>query len=138
MSGLMAKRILVLEDEVLLALDAAETLEELGVVVIGPVHRVEAALALLERERPDAALLDVNINGSTSAEVARRLAAEGIPFVLATGYGDQSGISGQVTVIDKPYNRTQLRAAFLQIFGDAGRDPALLADLASGLTPHNG
>ena len=126
MSGLTGKRILVLEDEVLLALDAAETLEELGVVVIGPVHRVEAALALLDHERPDAALLDVNINGSTSAEVATRLAAENIPFVLATGYGDQSGISGQVTVIDKPYNRTQLRAAFLQIFGDAGRDPALL------------
>lgn len=126
MSGLTAKRILVLEDEVLLALDAAETLEELGAVVVGPVHRVDAALALLDRERPDAALLDVNINGDTSAAVASRLVEESIPFVLATGYGSQSGISGHVAVIDKPYNRSQLQAAFLAIFSGEASNAGVL------------
>ena len=116
MGDLKAKRILVLEDEVLLAIEAAEALEELGAMVIGPAHRVEAAMALLDTERPDAALLDVNINGSTSAAVARRLLDAKIPFVLATGYGDKSGISGQLAVIDKPYNRSQIRAAFAGMF----------------------
>jgi CheY-like chemotaxis protein len=112
MGELTAMRILVLEDEVLLAIEAAEALEELGAVVIGPAHRVEAAMALLDAERPDAALLDVNINGSTSAAVARRLLEANVPFVLATGYGGQSGISGQLAVIDKPYTRSQIRTAF--------------------------
>ena len=58
MSGIEGKRILVLEDDVLLALDAADALEAGGAIVLGPVHRVSAALALLEKERPDAALLD--------------------------------------------------------------------------------
>ena len=54
-------RILVLEDDVILALDATEALEEIGVMVIGPAHRVSTAMALLDAERPDAAMLDVNI-----------------------------------------------------------------------------
>ena len=58
-------------------------------------------------------LLDVNIVGSTSAEVARRLVRDRIPFVLATGYGDQNGIDGSRAVIDKPYNRQQIQSAFV-------------------------
>ena len=110
------KRILVLEDEVLLALEASDTLEELGAIIVGPVHRVEAAMALLDGVRPDAALLDVNIAGTTSASVAERLARDNIPFVLATGYGSRTEIAGGRTIIDKPYNRRQLQAAFREIF----------------------
>jgi DNA-binding LytR/AlgR family response regulator len=69
-------------------------------------------MALLDRELPDAALLDVNINGTTSAAVAQRLKDAEVPFVLATGYGDRSGITGQFAVIDKPYNRSQIQAVF--------------------------
>jgi CheY-like chemotaxis protein len=123
MSELAAKRILVLEDEILLAIEAAETLEELGAVVIGPVHRVEAAMALLDMERPDAALLDVNINGSTSAPVAQRLRQAEVPFVLATGYGNQSGITGQYAVIDKPYNPRQIQTVFTQMLSYSTSPP---------------
>ena len=115
MDTLATKRILVLEDEVLLAIEATETLEELGATVIGPAHRIESAMALLDRERPDAALLDVNINGATSEAVARRLSEAAVPFVLATGYGSQSGISGEFAVIDKPYNRMQLKSVFARM-----------------------
>jgi DNA-binding LytR/AlgR family response regulator len=121
MSKAAGKRVLILEDDVLLALEAAETLEEIGAVVVGPAHRVDAALALLDTVRPDAALLDVNIIGFTSAPVAKRLADENIPFVLATGYGQQSGITGSCAVIDKPYNRKQLHEAFFNLFGEAPR-----------------
>jgi two-component SAPR family response regulator len=68
MNTLPAIRILILEDEVLLALEAAQTLEEIGAEIVGPVYRVEEAMALLNADCPDAALLDVNINGDTSAE----------------------------------------------------------------------
>ena len=115
MSGIEGKRILVLEDDVLLALDAADALEAGGAIVLGPVHRVSAALALLEKERPDAALLDVNIAGATSADVAKRLADAGVPFVLATGYGGLSGIEGSGAVVDKPYTHQQLNAALAEV-----------------------
>lgn len=116
MSAVSGKQVLVLEDDVLLALEATETLEEIGAVVIGPAHRIDTAMALLDSHRPDAALLDVNIVGSTSAEVARRLVRDRIPFVLATGYGDQNGIDGSRAVIDKPYNRQQIQSAFVELF----------------------
>lgn len=115
MNGIRGKRILVLEDDVLLALDAADALEAGGAIVLGPVHRVSAALALLEKEHPDAALLDVNIAGATSADVAKRLADAGVPFVLATGYGGLSGIEGSGAVVDKPYTHQQLNAALAEV-----------------------
>jgi CheY-like chemotaxis protein len=124
-SALAGKRILILEDEVLLALDAAETLEELGAVIIGPAHRVDAAMVLLDAIRPDAALLDVNIAGSTSSAVARRLLDMNVPFVLATGYGSRSEIAGGCAVIDKPYDRKHLQAAFTGIFSLAADGMAL-------------
>lgn len=116
MTPAAGKRILVLEDDVLLALEAAETLEEIGATVIGPAHRVESAMRMIDTDRPDAALLDVNIIGFTSAPVASRLLAENIPFVLATGYGGESGIAGSRATIDKPYNRKQLQTAIIAIF----------------------
>lgn len=112
----VGKRILILEDEVLVALDVAEILEKMGVAVVGPAHRVESAMTMLDSNRPDAALLDVNIAGTTSAEVAERLSRDGIPFVLATGYGAQNDIAGSWAVIDKPYNRKQIEAAFASLF----------------------
>ncbi len=111
MNPVEGKRILILEDEVLLAIEAAETIEEIGGIVLGPVHRIDAALKLLENERPDAALLDVNIHGHPSTPVAERLAMHGIPFILATGYGAQNQVTGSAAVIDKPYNRRAVQSA---------------------------
>lgn len=119
MNDMQPMRILILEDEVLLAIEAAETLEEIGAEIVGPVHRVEEAMALLDVDRPDAALLDVNIGGSSSVEVARHLQDRNIPFVLATGYGSQCGIAGACALIDKPYSRTELQAAFLSIVANS-------------------
>jgi two-component SAPR family response regulator len=116
LSNVRGKNILILEDEVLLALEAADALKEIEAIVIGPLHRIELAMKVLDRERPDAALLDVNINGTHSTEVAQRLASEGVPFILATGYGEQYGVPGAASVIDKPYSRQQLQSAVLQLF----------------------
>ena len=83
------RRILVVEDDYLVALALSTVLEEAGAHVVGPVASAEEAVALLEegRERVDAAVLDVDLNGETSYPVADALATRDIRFVFATGYG---------------------------------------------------
>jgi CheY-like chemotaxis protein len=82
-------RVLVMEDDGVLAMHISDTLDELGHTVIGPARTVEDALALIDSESVDIALLDVNLgHGKTSYPVAERLNREGIPFAFLTGYGE--------------------------------------------------
>jgi CheY-like chemotaxis protein len=87
-SGLQGRRLLVVEDEYLVAAYLAYTLEELGAEVIGPAGTVEEALQLVESEgsRLDGAVLDINLHGVRVYPVADALAARGVPFIFATGY----------------------------------------------------
>jgi DNA-binding response OmpR family regulator len=82
----MKPRILVVEDEPLLAMEMKLALENAGFEVLGPATTVSRAMALLEPRGCDAAVLDVNLGGKTSEEVALKLAACGTPFVTVTGY----------------------------------------------------
>jgi CheY-like chemotaxis protein len=85
-----SSRILVLEDEGLVAMHIQDLLEDHGYVVLGPVRTVEDALSCLEGEVIDAALLDVNLGkGGTSFPVATVLKERAIPFVFLTGYGEK-------------------------------------------------
>src|SRR3990170_2792714 len=77
-----AKRILVVEDEFLIALDIAGALEQGGLVVIGPLASVRDALAALEREQVDGALLDANLGGEPVGRVADALSARRVPFAF--------------------------------------------------------
>jgi CheY-like chemotaxis protein len=104
-------RILVMEDDGLLAMHISDTLDELGQIVVGPARTVEDALALIENERIDMALLDVNLgNGETSYPVADILSRQGVPFAFLTGYGEDClrGDSRDRPVISKPINETNL------------------------------
>lgn len=84
---LRSRRILVVEDEYLLALDLRGTLEDAGAVVLGPAPSVSSALALVEAGTPiDAALLDVNLNGEMVFPVADALCSRSIPFIFTSGY----------------------------------------------------
>ena len=87
-TGLAGRRILVVEDETLIALSIEETLQRLGCVVVGPVGKLDAALRLAGDEALDAAVLDVTVRGGPVYPVAERLLARGVPFVLASGYGE--------------------------------------------------
>jgi DNA-binding response OmpR family regulator len=78
-------RVLVLEDEAVVALMIEELLTESGFVVIGPVASTMAGLAIVEQEIVDCAVLDIKLTDGTSLPVAKALAARGIPFVIATG-----------------------------------------------------
>lgn len=83
---LTGRRVLVVEDEFLLAMELETLLSERGCTVLGPVPTVRQALAMLEREQPEAALLDVNLKGERATPVAAALRDRGVPFVLITGY----------------------------------------------------
>jgi CheY-like chemotaxis protein len=79
-------RVLVVEDEALIALDIETMLRSLGCVVVGPVATVEQALRALVVGSPDAAILDVNLGHEKVFPVADRLAERNVPFVFLTGY----------------------------------------------------
>ena len=81
-------RVLVVEDEMVIALLVEETLQELGCIVVGPVAKLDDALRLATDEVLDVAILDVNIRGGHVYPVAEQLQARGVPFVLASGYED--------------------------------------------------
>ncbi len=90
---LTGRRILVVEDEALIAMLLEDLLGGLGCKVVGPAANVTQALELAARERPDAAVLDVNLGKEQVFPVADALQKAGIPFVFITGYG-QAGLIG--------------------------------------------
>lgn len=85
--SLAGKRVLVVEDEYLIAADLSYALQKTGAVVVGPAPSIRRALDLLDRETTiDAAVLDMNLQGERVFPVADALHARSIPFVFASGY----------------------------------------------------
>lgn len=112
-STLAGARILLVEDDHLVGLSIASTLEAFGGTVVGPAHDAAAGVALALAEPLDAALLDVNLGGqATSEAVADALRIRGVPYVFCTGYGD-AGIpaahAGSPT-LQKPFGMNELLA----------------------------
>lgn len=83
---LAGQAVMVVEDQYLIAEDMCLLVERLGGTVIGPVSRVASALAMLGTQRPNLALLDVNLEGERVYAVATALRESGIPFAFTTGY----------------------------------------------------
>jgi CheY-like chemotaxis protein len=118
-------KILVLEDEWMIAEQIEGMLGDLGFEVVGPIGRVEQALALLDEQRIDAALLDINVNGTTTYAVAKRLVEADIPFLFLTGYAaaDLPGKMGARPLLQKPVNARILRQAMMNLLNPgAARD----------------
>jgi CheY-like chemotaxis protein len=106
---LFGKRILLVEDEPVVAMLAEDLLTDLGCVVVGPAVRLKEGLALVERERLDLALLDINLGADTSFPIAAALSERQIPFAFATGYGALAHPFDDAPVISKPYTSDDLR-----------------------------
>ena len=105
-SGELPYRILVVEDSFLVITLLEEIFEDLGWQFVGPATRVVDALQLASTGVFDAALLDVNLNGEMSWEVARVLAERGVPFVFSTGYNIKTMLPAHLAgtpVIGKPF-----------------------------------
>ena len=112
------KRILVVEDEPLVAMLLEDMLGDLGFDVIGPALRLDAALGLVDAGPLDAAILDVNLGRGRSYPVAEKLAARGVPFLFATGYGSAGADwCGAVPVLRKPFEQKALGAALANLLG---------------------
>ncbi|HSN72793.1 MAG TPA: response regulator [Steroidobacteraceae bacterium] len=109
--SLAGRRILVVEDEVLIALDLESLLMANGCSVLGPVNTVTAALSIVGEDRLDAALLDLNLGGQPSTPVAAELKARGIPFLVVTAYGRSAMQMDEfhgAPIIDKPIDYAEL------------------------------
>ena len=86
MDRLRGRTILVVEDETLIALDVARSLEAVGCAVVGPVSTVADALSKLNSTAIDAAVLDVNLQAEKTIPVMDALIAGRVPFMIVTGY----------------------------------------------------
>ncbi len=106
-SNMDGRKVLLVEDDFIIAMDVAASLEEDGASVIGPASTVPIALDLIGKtEDLDGAILDVNIRDSTSFEIADALQAQGVPFIFVTGY-DTSVVPERyagVSVCQKPFD----------------------------------
>ena len=119
MGGLQGKRVLVVEDEAILALSIEDILDELGCAVVGPALSVKQAEMLAAEERLDAAVVDVNMGDGFTFSVAAQLRQRSIPFFFSTGYG-AAGIPAEfadVPVLPKPYSEAALGAALRELLG---------------------
>jgi DNA-binding response OmpR family regulator len=95
-------RILVVEDEALIAFELEDAIREAGGLVAGPVATAAEALLLIDQENPTAAVLDLQLNPDTSLPVARRLAEKGIPFLFYTAYAKDIEQWVAVPILKKP------------------------------------
>lgn len=82
-------RVLVVEDEYFIADDLARALRAAGAIPVGPVASVEDALEMLDNQRPDAAILDLNLRGVIASGLVERVAREKLPTIVVSGYGER-------------------------------------------------
>lgn len=114
--------VLLVEDNMLIALDTEDALHEAGVDDVRIASNVEAAMAQIDERAPDFAMLDFNLGSETSEEVANVLLARGIPFCYATGYGEaiiELAAQPPCGVLRKPYSPTEI-AAMLERVAQGG------------------
>ena len=122
-SLLTGLKVLIVEDEALIAMMIEQMLHEVGCTVIGPAQSLSQANALLETNAVAAAVLDVNLNGIFVYPLAHELMLRNIPFIFVTGYarippGGQIAIGGDVAnipTLTKPFRRCDLVEALLHM-----------------------
>ena len=126
MTDLSKRRILIVEDEILIALFLEEILEELGCVVIGIATGREEGLELIDANLGalDATMLDINLgDDTTSHDLAAALAAAGVPFIVTTGYDEAPQLVGLESRprLEKPYDKDGVARA-LRLLYRTGND----------------
>lgn len=111
-------RVLVVEDEALIAIEIDGILAAAGFAVVGPVATVKDALPLLASDAIDGAVLDVNLGRETSEPIAQELTQRGVPFLAVSGYAtDQRPTVFQgAPFLAKPFRASDLIAAVRRLF----------------------
>lgn len=114
-----ATRVLIVEDQMLIAMHLEQILYDSGIRTVQTAASVAEALDCLARSTPNVAVLDINLGEETSEAVAGALKSQGIPFVFATGYDDSNvpaRFSG-VPIVRKPYEAASIMAALTKMLG---------------------
>ena len=112
--ALRGRRVLVVEDEMMIAMLVEDMLTDFGCVVVGPAHRLDDAMEVVRAEsRIDVALLDMNLAGEPVFALADALRAKGVPAIFATGYADPGlrEIDRGAPVLQKPFRASELASA---------------------------
>jgi CheY-like chemotaxis protein len=120
-------RVLVVEDQMLIAMEIEDALRDLGCMVVGPVGSVVPAVQLVQTQALGAAVLDVNLGGEQVFPVAEELQARNIPFIFTTGYGEMSLPEKwrDRPHLSKPFTRRQIERFIRDSCGDRARVPSL-------------
>ena len=118
---LQGRRVLVVEDEFLVAMDIELMLGDIGCQVLGPIGDLPGALRAAQEEALDLALLDVNLAGEPVTAVAEALAARAVPFVFCTGYlaDDLPSRYPAAPTLMKPFQAADLRSALQRAVASA-------------------
>ena len=115
-------RILVIEDEALVALQLQADLESAGHKVVGPARSLQAGMSLVDREEIDVALIDVSLGRETSAPIADRLLARNVPFAFVTGYSDTAMLPEHLRAMPrliKPYGLSDVQRILAGLLDEA-------------------
>jgi CheY-like chemotaxis protein len=112
-TGETARRVLIVEDEMLIALMLQDMVAEAGLAVAAIANTLQAGVELARREDVQLAILDINLNGEEAYPVAEILKARSIPFIFSTGYAGASVRPEYQAVprLTKPYQQDMLMAA---------------------------
>jgi two-component sensor histidine kinase len=122
--GLSGARVLLVEDDALIALDMKDGLEQAGATIVGPVARLDRALLLAADDGLDAAVLDVNLGGEHVFPLADLLAERSIPFAFLTGYHRRAVFPDRyrdALALQKPISRPALTAVVERLMRDQAR-----------------
>ena len=116
--SLPSRRVLIVEDEMLIALMLQDMLQEAGLIVEGVANSLPAGLDMARTAEAQLAILDINLNGEEAYPIAEVLQDRGIPFIFSTGYGAGSVKPPYVSVpqLVKPYQQESLSAAIQAAF----------------------
>jgi CheY-like chemotaxis protein len=111
------RKVLVVEDEMMIAMLIEDMLEEIGCELVGLATSVPHALELIGKEQVEVAVLDVNLDGQDTYAIADALRQKNVPFIFATGYGS-TGLRkeyGNRPVLQKPFETKDLESALVQV-----------------------
>ena len=113
-----ACRVLIVEDEYFLATDLEESLRSEGAEIVGPVGELSEALAQVNEDGFDAAVIDINLRGQSVYPIADKLIEKQIPFVFATGYGQEALPSRfwEVKRFEKPYDAPAIAKHVVRLY----------------------
>lgn len=117
MESLKGRRVLVVEDEALVAVLIEEALTSAGATIMGPFSAVAPSMAAIAAEPPEVAILDLNLAGESSLPVADDLVARGVPIIFASGYGS-AGLPPRYRerpMLAKPYDPAELLLAVVGV-----------------------